>query len=61
MESQPQNPENFHIIPWTNGSYHKVTSEWSIVYIEGSKVIISKNFCMFFSEYQFCLGKQRRP
>ena len=40
---QPQNPENFHLITSTNGSYRKVTSEWSIVYNEGSKVIFPIN------------------
>ena len=34
---------------------------WSIVYIEGSHVIIFKEFCISFSENQFGFGKQCRP
>ena len=30
---------------------HTIKSEWSIVYIVGSQVIISKNICFSFFEY----------
>ena len=35
---------------------HTIKSEWSIVYIEGSQVTISKNSCISFSEGRFCLA-----
>ena len=28
---------------------------WPIIYIEGSWYIVSKNYCIFFSEDQFCV------
>ena len=41
--------------------FDTVKSGWSIVYIEGSQVIISEKYCISFSEDWFCLGKQCRP
>ena len=41
--------------------FDTVQSEWSIVYIVRSLIIISKNYCTFFSEDWFCLSKQGRP
>ena len=40
---------------------HTIKSGWSIVYIEGSHVIIKKKNCISFSEDQFCFSKQYRP
>ena len=34
---------------------------WSIVYIKGSHVILSKCYCISFSEDYFCLNNQCRP
>ena len=66
------NPENFH--PWQYSEYtltlfrpiefsiklHTIKSGWSIVYIEGSPIIISPNYYISFSEDRFCLSKQCR-
>ena len=38
-----------------------VKSRWSIVSIEGSQVIISKNICISFSEDRFCRGEELVP
>ena len=38
-----------------------VKSGWSIIYIEGSQVIISKKYCIHLSEDRFCLSKQCEP
>ena len=35
-----------------------VKSGWSIVYIEGSQVIITKKYCICFRENQFYISKQ---
>ena len=35
-------------------------SGWSIVYIKGSQVIISKTYCISFFVYRYCLNKQCR-
>ena len=35
----------------------KLHTVWSIVYSEGSQVIISKTYCISFSEDPFCLSK----
>ena len=41
---------------------HTMKSGWSIEYIEGSHIIISKNkYCISFSEDRLCLSKQCRP
>ena len=48
-------PMEFSITLYTD------TSGWSIVYIEGSQVIILKKCSTSFSEDQFCLSKQCRP
>ena len=38
--------------------FDKVKLGWSILYIEGSQDIISKKYCISFSEDRFCLSKQ---
>ena len=35
-----------------------INSGWSIVYFEGSQVIISQTYCISFFEYRYCLNKQ---
>ena len=37
--------------------FDTVKSGWFIIYIEGSEVIITKRYCISFSEDQFCLSK----
>ena len=37
---------------------YTMKSRWSIVHIEGSQVIISKKYCIYFFKDQFCLSKQ---
>ena len=45
----------------TNGTFHTIKSGWSIVYIEGLHVIISKNDYIYFFEYQFVLANSADP
>ena len=40
---------------------HIIKSRYSIVYIEGSEVIISKKYCKSFSEDSFVLGNSADP
>ena len=37
--------------------FDTVKPGWSIVYIEGSQVVISKKYCISLSEDGFCLSK----
>ena len=39
----------------------RIKPGWSILYIEGSQVIISKTYYISFSEDRFCQSKQCRP
>ena len=41
--------------------FDTVKSGWSIIYIEGSQVIILRKYCISFSENQFCLSNHSRP
>ena len=41
--------------------FDTVKSGWSIVYMEGSQVIIFKHYCISFSQDLFRLNKQCRP
>ena len=40
---------------------HKIKSGWSIVYIEGAKVIFSKKYCIFFFKDRFVLANSADP
>ena len=41
--------------------FDTVKSGWSVVYIEGSQVMIFTKYCISFYENRFCLSKQCRP
>ena len=38
-----------------------VKAEWSIVYLEGLQIVVSKKYCIFFSEYLFWVANSADP